>query len=73
MLAELFPTPTRNTAMVTIFNGSRVLMFVPAGVVAGFAAEKRFALGIALAAAFSAAAAGFIWLLPETRGQKLAA
>jgi hypothetical protein len=59
--------------MATIFNGSRVLMIFPAMLVPALGKKYGLEAGIALAAAFSAAASGLVWTLPETRGVKLEA
>jgi MFS family permease len=71
MLAELFPTEVRNTAMSTVLNVSRGAQFGAPVLIALL--EPRFGLqsGIGLAAAFAAVAAGMIWTLPETRARAL--
>ncbi len=71
MFAELFPTPLRTTAVGTLFNAARGVQFLTPLVVAAMARRWGLAGGIALAAGFAVAAAGWIWLLPETRGRRL--
>lgn len=71
LFSELFPTRTRNTAMASIFNLSRVLMVIPSALVPALAKKHGLGAGIALAAAFSAAASVLVWALPETRGKNL--
>lgn len=71
LFSELFPTQTRNTAMASIFNLSRVLMVIPSALVPLLAKKHGLGAGIALAAAFSAAASVLVWALPETRAKNL--
>ncbi|HYY06432.1 MAG TPA: MFS transporter [Candidatus Limnocylindria bacterium] len=71
MFAELFPTRLRTTAVGTVFNAARGVQFVTPLVVAGVARRHGLAGGIAIAAGFAAAAAAWVWLLPETRGRRL--
>ena len=73
MFAELFPTAIRTTAVGSIFNAARGVQFVTPFVVAVIARRWGLAGGIALAAGFALGAAGWVWLLPETRGRRLAA
>jgi MFS family permease len=71
LLAELFPTPIRNTGMSTILNVSRgAQLFAPILIAV---LEPRFGLasGIGLAAVFAACAAALVWTLPETRARSL--
>jgi MFS family permease len=72
MLAELFPTETRNAGMATVLNVSRAAQLGAPLLIA--ALEPRFGLaaGIGLAAAFAALAAALVWTLPETRARTLA-
>jgi MFS family permease len=71
MLAELFPTAVRNTAMSTVLNVSRGAQLGAPILIALL--EPRFGLsvGISLAAVFAVGAAGLIWTLPETRARTL--
>jgi MFS family permease len=71
MFAELFPTAVRTTAVGTVFNAARGVQLVTPLVVAVVARSWGLAGGIALAAAFALGAAGWVWLLPETRGRRL--
>jgi MFS family permease len=71
MLAELFPTATRNTAMSTILNCSRAVQFGAPVLIALL--EPRFGMGagIGLAAGFATLASLLVWTLPETRAHRL--
>jgi MFS family permease len=71
MLAELFPTEVRNTGMATVFNVSRAAQFGAPVLIALLEPSFGLGAGIGLAAAFAAVAAGLVWILPETRAQKL--
>ena len=71
MFAELFPTRLRTTAVGTVFNAARGVQLVTPLVVAGVARSHGLAGGIMIAAGFAAAAAAWVWLLPETRGRRL--
>jgi MFS family permease len=71
MFAELFPTALRTTAVGSIFNAARGVQFLTPLVVAIAARRWGLAGGISLAAGFALAAAGWVWLLPETRGRQL--
>jgi MFS family permease len=66
MFAELFPTRLRTTAVGALFNAARGVQFVTPLVVAVFARRYGLGGGIALAA-------GWVWLLPETRGRRMEA
>ena len=71
MFAELFPTAFRTTAVGTVFNAARGVQLLTPLVVSVMARRYGLGGGIALAAGFALAAAGWIWLLPETRGRRL--
>jgi hypothetical protein len=71
MFAELFPTRLRTTAVGSVFNAARGVQLVTPFVVAVIARRWGLGGGIALAAAFALAAAGWVWLLPETRGRRI--
>jgi MFS family permease len=73
MFAELFPTRLRTTAVGSVFNAARGAQFVAPLVVAAMARHYGLGGGIALAAGFALAAAGWVWLLPETRGRRIEA
>jgi len=73
MFAELFPTRLRTTAIGSVFNAARGAQFVAPLVVAAMARHYGLGGGIALAAGFALAAAGWVWLLPETRGRRMEA
>jgi MFS family permease len=71
MFTELFPTALRTTAVGSTFNAARGVQFVTPLVVTAVARRWGLGGGIALAAAFALAAAGWVWLLPETRSRRL--
>ena len=71
MFAELFPTAVRTTLVGGVFNAARGVQLVAPMLVALLARRYGLAGGIALAAGFALAAAGWVWLLPETRGRSL--
>jgi MFS family permease len=71
MLAELFPTELRNTAMGSILNLARGAQLVGPIVIAALEPRYGLASGIGLAAVFAVAAAGWIWTLPETKAARL--
>ncbi|HKQ60303.1 MAG TPA: MFS transporter [Candidatus Polarisedimenticolaceae bacterium] len=71
MLAELFPTPLRNTAMGSILNLARGVQFAGPPLIAALEPRYGLAAGLGLAAGFALAAAGWVWILPETRGRPL--
>jgi MFS family permease len=72
MLAELFPTSLRNTAMGAVLNLARGVQFGAPYLIALLEPVWGMEAGIGLAAAFAAAAGGFVWVLPETRARNLA-
>jgi MFS family permease len=71
MLAELFPTSARNTAMSTVLNCSRGAQFGAPVLIALL--EPRFGMGagIGLAAGFATLASLLVWTLPETQARQL--
>jgi hypothetical protein len=71
--SELFPTRLRNTAVGSIFNAARGVQFLTPILLERVAREWGLSGGIALAALFSAAAAAWVWTLPETRGRVITA
>jgi hypothetical protein len=68
LLAELFPTSIRNTAMGTVYNVSRSFQVVTQGLMWAIAAQAGVSGGLLLAVAFALVIAGWVWTLPETRG-----
>ena len=61
----------RTTLVGGVFNAARGVQLVAPMLVALLARRYGLAGGIALAAGFALAAAGWVWLLPETRGRRL--
>lgn len=72
LLAELFPTGVRNTAMGAAYNLARGFQFVTQAVMGALAASGHSARGLMLAAAFALFTASWVWTFPETRGRELA-
>ncbi len=72
MLAELFPTEVRNTAMGAVYNLARGAQFVAPVLIAALEPRYGLAGGIGLASFFAALAGLMVWALPETRGRSLA-
>jgi MFS family permease len=68
LLAELFPTSIRNTAMGTVYNVSRSFQVVTQWLMAIIAGAAGVASGLVLAAAFALVTATWVWTLPETKG-----
>ncbi|MBI3552475.1 MAG: MFS transporter [Elusimicrobia bacterium] len=68
LLAELFPTSIRNTAMGTVYNMARGFQFVTQLAMASLAASAGVSRGLLLAVAFALLTAGWVWTFPETRG-----
>ncbi len=68
LLAELFPTAIRNTAMGTVYNVSRSFQVVTQGLMAVIATGSGVSSGLLLAAGFALITASWVWTLPETRG-----
>jgi len=69
LLAELFPTQLRNTAMGSILNLARGVQFLAPILIAALEPRYGLAAGIGLAAVFAASAGAWVWTLPETRAQ----
>lgn len=68
LLAELFPTSIRNTAMGTVYNMARTFQVLPQ-ILMGFVATRAgIAGGLTLAFVFALVTASWVWTLPETRG-----
>ncbi len=68
LLAELFPTSIRNTAMGTVYNMARGFQFVTQLAMGYLAATAGVAKGLLLAVAFALFTATWVWTFPETRG-----
>ena len=68
LLAELFPTSIRNTAMGTVYNVSRSFQVVTQGLMAMIAVGAGVSSGLLLAALFALVTASWVWTFPETRG-----
>jgi MFS family permease len=68
LLAELFPTSIRNTAMGTVYNLSRSFQFVTQLAMGALATSVGVSHGLLLAVAFALVTAGWVWTFPETRG-----
>lgn len=68
LLAELFPTSVRNTAMGTIYNAARGFQFVTQLIMGYLAASAGVSRGLLLAAGFAVFTACWVWTFPETRG-----
>jgi MFS family permease len=71
LLAELFPTSIRSTALGTVYNVSRSFQVVTQGLMALIATGIGVSSGLLLAAAFALVTATWVWTLPETRGTVL--
>ena len=68
LLAELFPTSIRNTAMGTVYNCARAFQFVTQAVMGFLILHAGVAHGLYLAMAFALVTATWVWTFPETRG-----
>jgi Sugar (and other) transporter len=73
LLAELFPTSIRNTAMGTIYNVSRSFQVVTQALMVLIATGSGVSSGLLLAAGFAFITATWVWTFPETRGIALRA
>ncbi len=71
LLAELFPTSVRNTAMGAVYNLSRGAQFFTQAAMGALAAGVGAARGLWLAFAFALFTAAWVWSFPETRGVAL--
>jgi hypothetical protein len=68
LLAELFPTEVRATAMGTTYNMARAVQ-IGAPVLVGYAvATHGLAGGLSVPLVLALATGSWVWLLPETRG-----
>lgn len=73
LLAELFPTSIRNTAMGTVYNLARSFQFATQLLMAVIASRAGVSQGLLLAMAFALFTASWVWTFPETRGIPLKA
>jgi MFS family permease len=79
ILAELFPTSIRNTAMGTAYNLARGVQFVTPLVITwvarsvGGTPQRGLGLGISIGAFFAIATGLWVWTLPETKGTRILA
>jgi MFS family permease len=73
LLAELFPTSIRNTAMGTVYNLARAFQFVTMAVMGILIVEAGVAHGLYLAMGFALLTATWVWTFPETRATELSA
>lgn len=71
IVSELLPTKVRNSALGVLLNVTRGLQFFTPMAIALLGRSIGFGATLAIGAAFSAAGAGLIWLIPETRGRVL--
>jgi MFS family permease len=68
LLAELFPTSIRNTAMGVVYNSARAFQFVTQMLMGVIAERAGVAHGLLLAAGLAVFTAAWVWTFPETRG-----
>lgn len=68
LLAELFPTEVRGTAMGTTYNLARAAQLVAPLAVARAVDAHGLAGGLSVPLALALATAAWVWVLPETRG-----
>lgn len=68
LLAELFPTSIRNTAMGTVYNTARAFQFVTQLIMGFLVTAAGVSHGLLLAFAFACITGVWVWTFPETRG-----
>src|SRR5262249_5651282 len=73
LLAELFPTEVRSTAMGTTYNLARAAQLGAPHLVYFAVARHGLAGGLSVPLALAFATASWGWVLPETRGIRLPA
>ena len=71
IVSELLPTKVRNSALGLLLNVTRGLQFFTPMAIAMLSRSIGFGAALSIGAAFSAAGAMMIWLIPETRGRVL--
>ncbi|MGH7270553.1 MAG: MFS transporter [Polyangiaceae bacterium] len=71
LLAELFPTEVRTTAMGTAYNLARGAQIVSPVIVQAAVAHAGLAGGLSVPLVLALATASWVWVLPETRGVAL--
>ncbi len=71
LLAELFPTSIRNTAMGTVYNLARAFQFVTQIIMGILVTSAGVSHGLLLAFGFACLTAVWVWTFPETRGVAL--
>jgi MFS family permease len=72
LLAELFPTEVRSTAMGTTYNLARAVQLGAPFLVAWAVARNGLAGGHSVPLLLALGTAAWVWVLPETRGITLA-
>lgn len=73
LLNEIFPTSVRGSALGIIYNVARGVQFLAPTVIYFVAERSSMAVAISLSAPFAVLAGLSVWLLPETKGTRLAA
>jgi MFS family permease len=68
LMAELFPTRLRNTALGLMLNVTRGIQFFTPLMITVLSSRFGFGPALALGSVFAAAGAVLVWRLPETRG-----
>jgi len=72
LLAELFPNEVRGLAMGTVYNCARTAQLVMPPLVATMVGLYGLQGGLGVPLALAIGTASWVWVLPETRGIKLA-
>jgi MFS family permease len=72
LLAELFPTDVRGVAMGTTYNLARSAQLLAPVAVHAAVAQAGLAGGLSVPLGLALATASWVWVLPETRGIRLA-